>query len=79
VHRIPADSDRKEERRGGTVRIAAAGDIHAREGMEEQLRASFQSVRDKADLVLLAGDLTTHGAPREADISPAPAGIWVCL
>jgi uncharacterized protein len=68
VHRIPADSDRKEERRGGTVRIAAAGDIHAREGMEEQLRASFQSVRDKADLVLLAGDLTTHGAPREADI-----------
>ena len=68
MHRIPADSDRKEERRGEAVRIAAAGDIHAREGMEEQLRASFQSVRDKADLVLLAGDLTTHGAPREAEI-----------
>jgi uncharacterized protein len=67
VQSIPADSDRKAERQGGAVRIAAAGDIHAREGMDEQLRASFQSVRDKADLVLLAGDLTTHGSTREAE------------
>jgi uncharacterized protein len=68
VHRIPADTERSEERRGGAVRIAAAGDIHAREGMEERLRASFQSLRGKAELVLLAGDLTTHGSPREAEI-----------
>jgi uncharacterized protein len=68
VHRIPADSDGNEGQPGGLVRIAAAGDIHAREGLEEQLRASFRSLRGKTDLVLLAGDLTTHGAPREAEI-----------
>jgi Icc-related predicted phosphoesterase len=53
---------------GGAVRIAAAGDIHAREGMEDRLRASFRALRGVADIVLLAGDLTTHGTPREAAI-----------
>ena len=50
------------------VRIAAAGDVHAREGMEDQLRASFRALRGKADLVLLAGDLTTCGDPNEARV-----------
>jgi uncharacterized protein len=52
----------------GMVRIAAAGDIHAREGMESQLRDSFGWVRGKADVVLLAGDLTTCGDPKEARV-----------
>lgn len=52
----------------GTVRIAAAGDIHVREGTEEQVRASFAELRGKADLVLLAGDLTTCGDPKEAEV-----------
>lgn len=50
------------------VRIAAAGDLHAREGMEDQLRASFGALRGRADLVLLAGDLTTCGDPKEARV-----------
>src|SRR4051812_39074656 len=52
----------------GMVRIAAAGDIHAREGMETRLRESFGWVHGKADLVLLAGDLTTCGDPKEARV-----------
>src|SRR3954451_11500117 len=50
------------------VRIAAAGDVHAREGMEWQLSESFGSLRGKADMVLLAGDLTTCGDPKEARV-----------
>jgi uncharacterized protein len=50
------------------VRIAAAGDVHVREGTDEQVRASFAGLRDKADLVLLAGDLTTCGEPKEAAV-----------
>ena len=52
----------------GMVRIAAAGDVHARDGMGEQLRASFGALRGKADLALLAGDLTTCGDPKEARV-----------
>jgi uncharacterized protein len=50
------------------VRLAAAGDIHVREGMEERTRASFRELRRKADLLLLAGDLTTCGDPKEAEV-----------
>jgi len=52
----------------GIVRIAAAGDLHAREGMDEQLRKSFDALRGRAELVLLAGDLTTCGDPKEARV-----------
>jgi Icc-related predicted phosphoesterase len=51
-----------------TVKIAAAGDIHLREGMEERTRASFRELHEKADLVVLAGDLTTCGDPKEAEV-----------
>jgi Icc-related predicted phosphoesterase len=62
------DDHRENSRAPGTVRIAAAGDIHVREGTDEQVRASFAELRGKADLVLLAGDLTTCGDPKEAEV-----------
>ena len=52
----------------GAIRVAAAGDIHVREGTDDDVRASFAQLRGKADLVLLAGDLTTCGDPDEAAI-----------
>jgi Icc-related predicted phosphoesterase len=58
----------------GVVRLAAAGDVHAREGMEEQLRASFSALRGRADLILLAGDLTTRGDPQEARVLAEACG-----
>ena len=55
----------------GTVRLAAAGDIHVREGTEGRVRASFEALRGRVDLVLLAGDLTTSGKPQEAAVLAA--------
>jgi Icc-related predicted phosphoesterase len=44
-----------------TIRVAAAGDIHAGSGDRDRVREAFQRVETQADLVLLAGDLTQHG------------------
>jgi Icc-related predicted phosphoesterase len=51
-----------------TVRIAAAGDIHCAEPLRERIALAFAAVEGQADLVLLAGDLTTHGAPEQAAV-----------
>src|SRR4051812_3555143 len=49
------------------IRIAATGDIHlGRPGDEERWTAAFAELRDRVDLVVLAGDLTTHGEPEQA-------------
>ena len=50
------------------VRIAAAGDVHASEATRERIEAAFQGVQQDADLVLLAGDLTTIGEPDQARV-----------
>jgi uncharacterized protein len=51
-----------------TVRLAAAGDIHCSEENRDQVAAGFEVIRGRADLVLLAGDLTTYGEPGEAAV-----------
>jgi Icc-related predicted phosphoesterase len=52
----------------GRVRIAAAGDMHCGpHNRDESLRA-FAALDGNCDLVLLAGDLTTHGHPDQAAI-----------
>jgi Icc-related predicted phosphoesterase len=51
-----------------TVRVAAAGDIHCRESRREEAIAAFADISGRADLVLLAGDLTAHGEPEEARV-----------
>jgi len=51
------------------VRIAAAGDVHAgRESDRARLAAAFGEVAERVDVILLAGDLTTHGEPEQAAI-----------
>jgi uncharacterized protein len=51
-----------------TIRVAAAGDIHCRDSTREQILAAFTSLGADVDLLLLAGDLTSHGEPAEAQI-----------
>ncbi|HWF74634.1 MAG TPA: metallophosphoesterase [Solirubrobacteraceae bacterium] len=51
-----------------SLRIAAAGDVHCAEDRREEIRASFAALRGKADLLLLAGDLTTHGDPAQGAV-----------
>jgi uncharacterized protein len=51
------------------IRIAAAGDVHfGRDGDRERAHASFAALEGRVDLILLAGDLTTHGEPQQAAI-----------
>jgi Icc-related predicted phosphoesterase len=53
------------------VRIAAAGDVHASEATRSRITQAFAEVGRDADLVLLAGDLTTHGEPDQAEVLAA--------
>ena len=51
------------------IRIAAAGDVHyGGEHDRDRAKAAFAGLAGRADLVLLAGDLTTHGEPEQAAI-----------
>lgn len=49
------------------MRIAAAADLHVRQDHEERVRAMFAGVEREADVLVLAGDLTDHGRPAEAE------------
>jgi Icc-related predicted phosphoesterase len=51
-----------------SIRVAAAGDVHADASRRADLEAAFSGLQGNADLVLLAGDLTTHGRPEEAQV-----------
>ena len=46
--------------------MAAAGDIHVRESNRDEVAEAFIKADRDADLVLLAGDLTTTGEPEQA-------------
>lgn len=51
-----------------TIRIAAAGDVHCSEANRERMREAFARLDGQADVLLLAGDLTTHGEPEQAQV-----------
>lgn len=58
----------QEDRRGGALRIAAAGDLHCSEQHREAVTGALAALAGVADLVLLAGDLTTTGEPQQAQV-----------
>jgi Icc-related predicted phosphoesterase len=69
---ITSDGPPGRESTEARLRIATAGDVHAgREEDRERLAHAFGALRDRVDLVLLAGDLTTHGEPEQAAIVAA--------
>ena len=47
------------------LRIAAVGDLHFDESREGTLRELFARAADEADILVLAGDMTTHGRPQQ--------------
>ncbi|HEX5429835.1 MAG TPA: metallophosphoesterase [Patescibacteria group bacterium] len=49
------------------VRIAAVGDLHVREHHFQPYHDLFTKVSDVADILLLCGDLTNTGLPKEAE------------
>ncbi|MBX4205242.1 MAG: metallophosphoesterase [Candidatus Doudnabacteria bacterium] len=49
------------------LRIAAVGDLHVAEHSYQPHRDLFLAASDQADILLLCGDLTNTGNPREAE------------
>lgn len=50
------------------LRVAAAGDIHASPSTRPRIERAFAGLEADVDLVLLAGDVTTHGDPEQAAV-----------
>lgn len=50
------------------MRIAAVGDVHLGTDSRGLLRPALRELPDRADVLLLAGDLTRHGSPAEAEV-----------
>jgi Icc-related predicted phosphoesterase len=65
---VDASGSPPPDTEGAKVRIAAAGDVHCSESTREQTAREFAEIDEAADLILLAGDLTTHGEPEQAAV-----------
>lgn len=50
------------------VRVAALADIHMNETASPEWSALLKEVSENADVIVLAGDLTNRGVPREAEL-----------
>jgi len=50
------------------IRIAAVADVHAHEEAVGQIRASFAGLNERADVLILAGDLTLSGLVQEVRV-----------
>jgi Icc-related predicted phosphoesterase len=52
----------------GTLKVAALGDLHVQVDQQLPLRELFTEISGAADVLVLCGDLTDTGQPREAEI-----------
>jgi Icc-related predicted phosphoesterase len=50
------------------IRVAAVGDVHLGPDLAGRHRAGLHDIADRADVLLLAGDLTRHGTLEEAQV-----------
>jgi Icc-related predicted phosphoesterase len=50
------------------IRLAAVGDVHYGTDSAGRLRGHVQQLQERADLLLLAGDVTRRGTPEEAEV-----------
>lgn len=51
-----------------TVRVATLGDLHCTKSSQGAFQPLFATIRESADILLLAGDLTDYGLPEEAEV-----------
>jgi Icc-related predicted phosphoesterase len=59
----------------GTVRLAAMSDLHVSKTGQGALSSAFAQVSERADLLVLCGDLTDYGLPEEARVLARDIGI----
>ena len=57
-----------------SVRIAAVGDVHLAPDIRGTLRPALAGLAERADVLLLAGDLTRHGTLEEAAVAAKEFG-----
>jgi Icc-related predicted phosphoesterase len=50
------------------LRVAATADVHCDAECAEEVGAALEDAARNADVLILAGDLTTHGRPEEAEM-----------
>jgi Icc-related predicted phosphoesterase len=50
------------------IRVAAVGDVHLGPDVRRTIRPHLDEIGTCADVLLLAGDLTQHGTPEEAEV-----------
>jgi Icc-related predicted phosphoesterase len=48
------------------IRVAAVGDVHYDRHSRPEMREHFHALEGRADILLIAGDITQSGAPEEA-------------
>ncbi|HEX2045300.1 MAG TPA: metallophosphoesterase [Gaiellaceae bacterium] len=68
-------------KRSRPIRVAAAADVHASPERRAEVEEAFAGLGGRADVLLLAGDLTTLGEPEQAAVvaeACRPLGIPVC-
>lgn len=53
---------------GKRVRIAAVADLHCTKSSQGAFQPLFAQLSDRADILLVCGDLTDHGLPEEAQV-----------
>ncbi|HEX2725540.1 MAG TPA: metallophosphoesterase [Beijerinckiaceae bacterium] len=58
----------RNEGNGGAMKVAALGDLHVKEDHSAPYRELFAEISKAADVLVLTGDLTDLGKPREAEI-----------
>ena len=51
-----------------SIKVAAAGDIHCSDEERVRLQNAFAEADRRADVILLAGDLTTYGEPEQGAV-----------
>src|ERR671936_466131 len=67
---MPVEADGRPAPRsdGTSIRVAAAGDVHCHEANRKEIAEAFSKIDGTVDLILLAGDLTTHGEPEQGAV-----------
>jgi Icc-related predicted phosphoesterase len=68
VFRRGSRTDPGEPSPPSSLRIAAAADLHCLPETAAHTREAFAAIAKQADMILLAGDLTSHGQPDQAQV-----------
>src|SRR3712207_2961186 len=62
---------------GELARVAAIGDIHCNKGSGGAFQPLLARVAERADVLVICGDLTDHGLPEEAQVLAREIGSSV--